>query len=65
MEKELVLGIPRELFAIPFSDSRYDVASDGQHFVVNVPAESEPPPRELVLVKNWTEELKRLVATGH
>ena len=60
------LGTPRLLFEGPFRTDGpfrgYDVTPDGQRFLMVRPAE-RPPERvtELVLVQNWTEELKRLV----
>ena len=57
----LALGKPRVLFERPGADEGYDVAPDVQRFVMLDRVESAPPPRELVLVKNWSEELKRLV----
>jgi hypothetical protein len=64
-EEGLVLGIPKVMLEIPFADAGFDVASDGQRFVVNVRAESDPPPRKLVLVKNWIQEIERLVPTNN
>lgn len=55
-----VLGKPRMLFERP-SIYRYDVAPDGQRFVVIDESESDVPPKQLHLVQNWAEELKRLV----
>jgi hypothetical protein len=39
----------------------YDVTLDGQRFVMVDASESEPPPKEIILVQNWFEEVKRLV----
>jgi len=43
----------------------YDVTSDGQRFLfvrrVDVPA---PPPESMVLVQNFTDELKRRAPAG-
>ncbi len=67
-EGELVLGTPRLLFE---SDSHsaqgasYDVSADGERFVMIDRLESVPPPRELVLVQNFAEEVKRLVPTNN
>ncbi len=44
----------------------YDVSPDGQKFLMIKearPAGDAPPPPQLVIVQNWTEELKRLVPT--
>jgi len=40
---------------------KWDVAPDGEHFVVIEPIEAEPAPTRLYLVMNWGEELKRPV----
>jgi len=60
----LTLGKPRVLFERAGADEGYDVAPDGQRFVMMDRVESTPPPRELILVQNWSEELKRLVPTN-
>ena len=39
----------------------FTVSPDAQRFVMAVDVEQQPVHRELVLVKNWAEELKRLV----
>ncbi len=60
-ERSLRSGAPRLLF--PFSYSLapdYDVAPDGQHFVI-LDANPDSPAREINVVLNWFEELKRLV----
>ena len=61
--EELTLGKPRLLFTRTSFRGLYDVAPDGQRFVMIDESESEPAPTHLVLVQNWTEELKRLVPT--
>jgi len=41
----------------------YDVSRDGQRFLMVKPVESaeqEAPPPQIIVVQNWTEELKRL-----
>ena len=67
-EGELVLGTPRLLFEsdshMP-QESSYDVSADGERFVMIDRGESVPPPRELVLVQNFAEEVKRLVPTNN
>jgi eukaryotic-like serine/threonine-protein kinase len=52
------------LFDSPFDVENYyfDVAPDGQHFLMLRPAVRGV--RELIVVENWFEELKRLVPTG-
>ena len=61
-------GTPRVLFEGPFRTDGpfrgYDVTADGQRFLM-VREVSQSPARvdHMVLVQNWTEELKRLVPT--
>ena len=58
---------PRELFDggfvayVPGSPRTYDVARDGR-FIMTEPNEAAEPPT-LVLIRNWFDELKRLVPT--
>jgi hypothetical protein len=72
-EPTLEVGKPLELFQGPYYVSptgsprpQYDVTADGQRFLMLEPAPgtsgSVPRPR-MVVVQNWTEELKRLVPT--
>lgn len=64
----LVAGRPQLLFdylmLIPPGGSRlYDLTPDGR-FIIIARAQEDTgsgPPRNLILVQNWTEELKRLV----
>ena len=60
-------GAPRELFKgtylSPQTGRMYDVSPDGKRFLMIKEARREgeaPPPPQLVVVQNWTEELKRL-----
>ena len=58
------LGMPIELFHGDFESfevgSSYDVAPDGEHFLMlRRPAGAEP--RQIVVVTNWFKELRRLV----
>ena len=52
---------------VPTLFRKYDVSSDGRRFLMiknaNTPAQTLTPPR-IVIVKNWMEELKRLVPTN-
>jgi len=62
-EGEPTLGKPTLLFERPFPTSEqrdWDVATDGQHFII-IEWKRDAPPKELILVQNWSEELKRLV----
>ena len=64
--EKLTLGIPRKLFDIRTGQfALYDVTPDGQRFVMVDTSESKPPPTEIVLVQNWSEELERLVPTSN
>ena len=58
---ELVLGKPRLLFERSRLQEDYDVAPDGQRFVMVDESESDPAPTQLNLVLNWSRELERLV----
>jgi serine/threonine-protein kinase len=50
-----------ELFDRPYAAS-YDIASDGRFVMIPPPPQDGPSaPRGIVVVQNWTEELKRLV----
>ena len=59
---ELTLGKPRVLFESAF-DPDFDVAPDGQRFVMADRRPRPPPVTQLNLILNWGEELKRLVPT--
>jgi hypothetical protein len=57
------VGLPRPLFRTrPAGVLRYDVASDGQRFLVAVPA-GETTSAPVTVVLNWLEELQRLGPT--
>jgi Tol biopolymer transport system component len=69
-EPELSLSKPEVLFERPyrFLSSRwqfidYDVAPDGEHFVMVQEVADDPGPSQLNVVLNWFEELKRLAPT--
>ena len=61
LEGEPVLGRPRLLFERPRLREPYDVAPDGQRFVMVDQSESAPPPVRLNLVLNWFRELEQRV----
>jgi len=50
-------------YVAPQTGRAYDVSPDGRRFLMlkNAPAETAEPPRQLVVVQNWAEELERLV----
>jgi serine/threonine-protein kinase len=66
-EPEFRPGTPRLLFEgshkVGFISRQYDVAPDGQRFVMIQP-EEQPAQDQLVVVLNWFEELKRLAPTN-
>jgi eukaryotic-like serine/threonine-protein kinase len=55
-------SIPQPLFDTRIDDfrsnSRYDVAPDGQRFLINVPLEAPTAP-PIIVVLNWTADLKK------
>ncbi len=62
-ESEFKAGTPELLFEGPYtnvSGMSYDVAPDGQRFLVLKPLYDDSQVRELHVVTNWFEELKRL-----
>jgi Tol biopolymer transport system component len=65
------VGKPRMLFQGPYMPTTgtspfYGVSPDGQRLLMVKPAEATPSSylTQIVVVLNWTEELKRLVPTG-
>ncbi len=65
-QPSITTGSPRLLFEgrYEFSgngDSGYDVAPDGQRFLMIQPVEPEQPATQINVVLNWFEELKRRV----
>ena len=59
------VSAPHALFRVPRLIRRrwaYDVSLDGQRFLMIKPGAEATPP-SIVVVQNWTEELKRLVPT--
>ena len=64
-DPELQPGVPRVLFEWPIGQGfsrEYDVAPDGQHFVVLGAADSNDETRPRIqVVLNWFDELERLV----
>jgi serine/threonine-protein kinase len=62
-EPEFKAGTPHEIFEgayLNVSGVSYDVAPDGQRFLVLQPQYDDSEVRELYVVHNWFEELKRL-----
>lgn len=67
-EPALVFGTPKELFPwkyfFAFGGNHFDMTADGEHFfLIEVGPQSDKANPQLVLVQNWTQELKRLVPT--
>ena len=66
-EPEFVAGTSQVVFEGPYGNVpglSYDVAPDGQRFLVLQPQYDDSQVRELHVVTNWFEELKRLVPPG-
>jgi serine/threonine-protein kinase len=71
-ETEFSFGAPVELFTGPYffdATSRftsYDLARDGRFLMIQPEANADDAPSQasIVVVQNWTEELKRLVPTA-
>jgi serine/threonine-protein kinase len=66
-EKGFAASPPTVLFEDRYAGSppygrNYDIAPDGQRFVMVKSV--DPPPRRIVVVLNWFEELKRLAGPG-
>ena len=59
-------GTPRVLFQASgfVGQGNYDVSPDGQRFLMIREKESSNSPKELNLILNWSEELKRLASSG-
>lgn len=63
------IGTPRRLFQGDFTDSSesrsYDVSADGRRFIMVQPHEQPLlPVSQIVVVQNWSEELKRIAPTN-
>ncbi len=66
-EPEFSAGTPQVLFEGPYLNVpglSYDVSPDGQRFLVLQPQYDDSQVRELHVVTNWFDELKRLAPTG-
>jgi hypothetical protein len=60
---------PKTLFQGPYLPTAltfpyYDVSADGQRFLMIKPSEQSTSLTQIVVVQNWSEELKRGVPTG-
>ncbi len=56
---ELRAGVPRAVFEGPFES--FDIAPDGQRFVLVRSAYPNLPPRPLVVVLGWLDDIERRV----
>ncbi len=56
------IGELRQLFIDEYDRGDYDASPDGRFLMVKTPPESVP--RQINVVLNWFEELKRLVPTN-
>ncbi|MCH7715902.1 MAG: hypothetical protein IH876_07215 [Gemmatimonadetes bacterium] len=56
--RSLRSGTPQALFPTSMEIPQFDVTPDGQHFVVLAP-NPDAPAREIRVVLNWFEELRR------
>jgi serine/threonine-protein kinase len=59
-------AVVKGAYLSPQTGRMYDVSPDGRRFLLIKEARPEgesPPPPQLIVVQNWTEELKRLVPT--
>jgi len=64
-ESGFSLGKPRLLFEKSGYANSYDVSPDGQRFLmVRLDESKSTPVKEMILVQNWLEELKRLIPSG-
>ena len=61
-EQDFQAQTPRLLFESSYPLGDYDVAPDGQRFVMALPVGGSAPD-QINVVLNWFEELKRLVPT--
>jgi hypothetical protein len=69
---EFSFGAPVQLFSEPYLASpspfsrSYDVARDGRFLMIELPGGGDGAnPASIVVVENWTEELKQRVPTGN
>jgi len=52
-------GVPKPLFEAPGSNPFFDVTSDGQKFLLQVPNEAAGPPQPFTIVLNWPAANRR------
>jgi len=56
-----VVLVPEILHGLALAERRYDITPDGRHLFVQLPDRPDPRSREVHVVLNWFEELKRRV----
>ena len=67
----LALGAARPLFDDTFAGRQnflgatYDVSLDGQRFLFIEEPDAAPTPRQLVLIPNWSDELRAKLRAAH
>ena len=59
---EPLVIVPQILHGWALSERWYDVTPDGTHLVVQVPTQNEPWSRQIEVVLNWIEDVKRQTA---
>jgi Tol biopolymer transport system component len=71
-EEEFSFGAPTQLFSEPYFTAQgpftrsYDVARDGRFLMIELPGTGDASVlSSIVVVENWTEELKQRVPTGN
>jgi len=65
----LTTGRPQRLFEKPYDPTQalwanYDVAPDGQRFLMLKAIEQQETPAQINVVLNWFDELKRLTTSS-
>ena len=63
----LMFSEPYWIADIPYPPRAFDISSDGQRLLMikqDVATDAEAGPRDIKIVLNWTEDLKRLVPTN-
>ena len=60
-DSELEFAAPVRLFSAQYDSGSFDVASDGRFLMTPVDTDTSGESASIVVVQNWTEELKRRV----
>jgi hypothetical protein len=68
LQPEFSVGRPAVLFEGPWllgeALSNFDVSPDGRRFLMLKDADRDQDARQIVVIQNWFEELKRRMAGG-